>query len=498
MTVCCLSGQARRVRDGMSTLAITFLVLFLFALVALFVVVTRKQKDDISRILAEEEAIIAEERRMFGYLHDLAEAISRTDNPATVHRLIVEGAMRVTESCGGALYLVDGEDGPLVPRHVSDQCPPLIELTDQIVSNAQSNPSSLLSFLRLQTIPAASGLVGRVFASQKSELLSDLRRDGALTGPVHPTQEKTTAMVGPLVSGNRRLGVLAVVADSTKRTFSQNDFEVFNSLAEQSAFALANAMAHQDAQAKRQIEAELRSASEIQRILLPDKDPPLDGFIVAGKNIPARVLSGDYYDYLQLDGSHFGAVIADVSGKGTAAALITAMCRSVLRSKAASSLSPAAVLAAVNRLLHPDIREDMFISMIYLVLDRATSQVTFSRAGHTYPLLWRKKTNTVEEIKSGGLAVGIDRGEVFERVTKDCSFTLEPGDCLLLYTDGVNEAMDAHGDEFGEERIKTALAALAPQGARAVVSGLISELERFLGGKRSHDDITLIALQKAA
>ena len=181
-----------------------------------------------------------------------------------------------------------------------------------------------------------------------------------------------------------------------------------------------------------------------------------------------------------------------------AAALITAMCRSVLRSNASASPSPTAVLGAVNRLLFPDIREDMFISMIFMVLDQATGRVTLSRAGHTYPLLWHKSSNSVEEIKSGGLAVGIDRGEVFERVTKDCSFTLEPGDCLLLYTDGVNEAMDSRGDEFGEGRLKTALAALAPQGARAVVNGLISELERFLGGKRSHDDITLIALQKTA
>lgn len=482
----------------MSTLAIIFLFLFLIALGALFVVVTRKQKDDLSRLQAEEDAIIAEERRMFGYLHDLAEAISSTDSPGAVHQLIVEGAMRVTESKAGALYLLEPDSQVLVPRHVSDQCPPLVELDDQVVANAQSNAFSLLSFLRLQSITADAGLVGRVFTGQKPELLHDLLSNGGLEGPKHSSQEQTTVMIGPLVSGNRRLGVLAVAANAARRTFSQNDFEVFNSLTEQSAFALANAMAHQEAHAKRQIEAELRSASEIQRILLPDKDPPLNGFVIAGKNIPARVLSGDYYDYIPLDDLRFGAVIADVSGKGTAAALITAMCRSVLRSNASASLAPSAVLAAVNRLLHPDIREDMFISMIYMVLDQATSQVTLSRAGHTYPLLWRKKSNTVEEIKSGGLAVGIDRGEVFERVTKDCSFTLEPGDCLLLYTDGVNEAMDARGDEFGEERIKTVLAALAPQGARAVVSGLIEEVEQFLGGKRSHDDITLIALQKAA
>ena len=482
----------------MSTLAIIFLILFLIALAALFVVVTQKQKKDLTRLQAEEEAIIAEERRMFGYLHDLGEAISRTDQPGAVHQLIVEGAMRVTESKAGALYLANAEDGVLVPRHISDQCPPLVELNEQVVSASQSNAFSLLSFLRLQTVAAGDGLIGRVFASQKPVLLKDLLQECGLPGPKHSSQEETTVMIGPLVSGNRKLGVLAVTASASRRAYTQNDFEVFNSLAEQSAFALANAMAHQEAQAKRQIEAELRSASEIQRILLPTKDPTLDGYIVAGRNIPARVLSGDYYDYIPLGGSRFGAVIADVSGKGTAAALITAMCRSVLRSNATSSPSPAAVLAAVNRLLHPDIREDMFISMIFMVLDQATGEVTLARAGHTYPLLWRKRSNAVEEIKSGGLAVGIDRGDVFERVTKDCSFTLEPGDCLLLYTDGVNEAMDAKGDEFGEERIKSVLVSLAPQGAKAVVSGLMVELGHFLGGRLSHDDITLIALQKAA
>jgi sigma-B regulation protein RsbU (phosphoserine phosphatase) len=152
----------------------------------------------------------------------------------------------------------------------------------------------------------------------------------------------------------------------------------------------------------------------------------------------------------------------------------------------------------VNRQLAPDIREDMFISMIYMVVDPASNTVTFARAGHTLPLLWRKATGTVESLHSGGLAVGIDKGDVFERVTKDKSFQMEPGDCLLLYTDGVNEALDAKGLEFGEERIHTNIATLAAQGQQALVDGIVADVDKFLGGKRSHDDITLIALQKKA
>lgn len=483
----------------MTDLAIIFLVLFLAALVALFVVSHRRQSRRILALAAEEEAILAEERRMFGFLHDLGEALFRDSTLSGMHKLIVEGALRVTESTGGAVYLWDAEKQRLVPRYCSDGCAPLVPLEERVLAAARENPSSLLSYLRLQSIAADTGAPGRVFQEQKAALLPDLARDASLApAPANHHQTGISAMVSPLSCGSRQIGVLAVTAPASARSYSQNDFEVFQSLAEQSAFALANAIAHQEASEKRQIEAELRSASEIQRVLLPERDPELERFVIAGRNIPARVLSGDYYDYLALDENHLGVVIADVSGKGTAAALITAMCRSVLRANAASTTSPAAVLAAVNRQLYPDIREDMFISMIYMVLDRPSGRVTLARAGHTFPLLWRAASGQVEEIKSGGLAAGIDRGDVFERVTREVSFTMEAGDCLLLYTDGVNEAEDARGEEFGEERIKSSLAESAPLGARAVIERLIAALDTYTAGRRSHDDITLIALQKTA
>ncbi|MDZ4289112.1 MAG: PP2C family protein-serine/threonine phosphatase [Prosthecobacter sp.] len=482
----------------MSTVVIVVLSLLLVAAAVAFGLMTRKKNQAITQILEEEKAIVEEERRMFGFLHDLGEAISREDSHSAMYRLIVEGVQRVMESTGGALYLVEPSGKSLVPRHHSDKCVPLVQLPERIASMAKSNPASLLSFLRLHSIGIGDGLLGGIFESQKVEVIEDLRKDSRLGGFVSHFHHHATAMVGPLSFGPQQLGVLAVTASRDQRTYNANDYEVFKSLVEQSAFALANALAHQAAAEKKQIEAELRSASEIQRILLPERDPDLAGFAIAGKNIPAKVLSGDYYDYIPLPDGRLGTVIADVSGKGTAAAIITAMCRSVLRSTAPSNISPAAVLGSVNRLLFPDIREDMFISMIYLNLTPGSGSLTLARAGHTLPLLWRKNTGKVESLHSGGLAVGIDKGEVFERVTKDLTFTMEDGDCLLLYTDGVNEALDMKGLEYGEERIQTTLAALAPQGPQAVVDGLIADVEKFLGGRRSHDDITLIALQKKA
>lgn len=480
----------------MNTVLIVTLILLLLVCIAQLVRTTKLKNESIERLLKEEQAIVEEERRMFSFLHDLGESIAREDSQTAMYRLIVEGAMKVMESTGGALYLLDSTERALVPRHHSDKCVPLVALPERIANMARSNRPSLLSFLRLHPIAATEGLLGSVFQNQKVEIIEDFGTEPRLGGYGGNLHADTTVIVGPLNSGNKKLGVLAVTAPKGSRKYNNNDFEVFRSLVEQCAFALANAMAHQAATEKKQIEAELKSASDVQRILLPAHAPAMSGFNIAGKNIPATVLSGDYFDFIPLVDGSLGIVIADVSGKGTAAALITAMCRSVLRFSADGAAGPAATLAAVNRHIFPDIRENRFITLIYLIAAADGSSFRLARAGHTRPLVWRKQTGQVEVLNSGGLAVGIDKGSVFERVTKDLEFKLSTGDTLLLYTDGVNEAMDAQGEEFGEERIHTTLAALAPQGPQAVIDGLVYEVDKFCGGRRGHDDITLVVLQK--
>ncbi len=482
----------------MTTVLLVLIVLLLTVGLVMLAKIARQQKHSIAELRAQEEAIVAEERRMFHYLHDLGEAIWRDDQQASMYRLIVEGAIRVTQSTGGALYLIDEGTQQLVPRHYSDFCAPLIIVPERVRQQMKDNSSTLLSTLRMQAVTLDQGLLGGIYSQQKTELVPDLGTDARLGEDRIASQQNVTAMIGPLSFGTRRLGVLAVTSSKDGRSYNANDFEVFNSLIEQSAFALANAMSHQEAAKNRMDQQELLNASQIQQVLLPDRDPEVPGFIVAGRNIPARTLSGDYFDFLKLPGGKFGAVIADVSGKGLGAAMITVMCRTLMRAKSHTATSPSAVLAAVNRQIAPDIREDMFITMCYVVVDKDSSKLTLSRAGHNAALLWRKATGRVEAIHPPGLGVGIDKGAVFERVTKDESFEMQPGDCLLLYTDGVNEAMNPKGIEFGEERVQEELAKHAPHGPKAVIGGIIADLEHFLKGRRSHDDITLIAMQKTA
>jgi sigma-B regulation protein RsbU (phosphoserine phosphatase) len=308
--------------------------------------------------------------------------------------------------------------------------------------------------------------------------------------------DDVSALLSPLRHANKDLGVLVVARRHIDGGFSANDFAVFRSAAEQSSFAIGNARIHREANEKRAIESELKNAREVQRILLPQQDPVVPGFRISGTNLPARIISGDYYDYIELADQKLGIAIADVSGKGVPAGLLMAMCRSVLRSVAAGETSPSHALAAVNRQLFPDIREDMFISMAYSILDAATGKLTLSRAGHEPALFFHKDTDKVELLRSPGLALGIDSGAVFERVTQDQEVTLKSGDCVLFYTDGVKEALDDQEEEFGMERMCEAFRQAAPLGAEAVLFRMQEELKQFTGEGPQMDDITLVAIEK--
>ncbi len=213
-------------------------------------------------------------------------------------------------------------------------------------------------------------------------------------------------------------------------------------------------------------------------------------------NLPARIISGDYYDYIELGEGRLGVVVADVSGKGVSAGLLMAMCRSLLRAVSQTNESPSAVLAEVNRYLFPDIREDMFISLIYGVLDSATGQFTFARAGHDPALVYRKAAGVVEALRPRGMALGIDGGDVFERITKDEVVDLAAGDCVLLFTDGVKEALNHNEEEFGMERLSEVFRDVASMGAEAAVKQVQEAVERFTGEGPQMDDVTIVVIEK--
>ena len=456
----------------------------------------QRQRWRIRRLERSNEEIQVEEHLVFDFLHGLGEAFRDVIRPHDLHRLIVESSVRILDAHGGALYMADRTGARLKPAFLSKGCPPLVEVPDRILQQAASRPVALDSYLRSHLVNAGEGLLGRAWKSGEALHLANLEDVPELANLRESALGTASIMVTPLLYGRQNMGVLAVANGPMSAPFSASDFVVFKSISEQSAFALYNAIIYSEANEKKRLDHDLQIARDIQRILLPSQPPPIDGFDIAGINIPARQVSGDYFDYIEVDDDRLGVVIADVSGKGVPASLIMAICRSVLRAEARLGQSPAEVLRKVNRQLYPDIKEDMFISMAYVILDHKNNHVTLSRGGHDAPLLYRAATGEVEVLKPPGMALGIDSGDVFDRITGDLSVPLERDDCLVLYTDGVTEMLDANGDEFGPERLVRSVRASANEGAQGVIARLTDDVRNFASGHPQNDDITLIVVRK--
>ena len=474
----------------------TLLLGLLVASVAAWVVTAYLQTQRIRRLERSHEEIQVEETLVFDFLHGLGEAFRETIRPQELHRLIVEGATRILDAHGGALYVSDRAGGKLTPVFISKGCPPLVDIPQNILHQAAANPVALESFLRLHTIGPREGLIGRVWETGQAVYLNEFSEATELARLRGSAFGSVSVMAAALRYGKQDMGVLALANGPMGVPFSQADFVVFKSIAEQSAFALYNAIIYSMANEKKRLDHDLEIARDIQRILLPSEAPAINGFQISGINVPARQVSGDYFDYIDVDKDRLGVAIADVSGKGVPASLIMAICRSVLRAEAARNPSPADVLRKVNRQLYPDIKEDMFISMAYLILDHHHDGVTLARAGHDAPLWYRRESQTVTPVKSPGMVVGIDSGSVFDRLTVDFAVPLERNDCLVLYTDGVTETLNSEEDEFGVDRMMQSVRASASDGAQAIVKRIIEDVREFTGSVPQNDDITLIAIRK--
>jgi sigma-B regulation protein RsbU (phosphoserine phosphatase) len=475
----------------------TLLIGLLVASVAGWIITAWLQIRRIRRLERSHEEIQVEETLVFDFLHGLGEAFRETIRPQELHRLIVEGATRILDAHGGALYVTDRTGGKLTPAFISQSCPPLVDVPPNILQQAAAAPIALESFLRLHTIGAGEGLIGRVWQTGQSVCLTEFSEAPELAKLRGSAFGSASIMAASLRYGNQDLGILALAQGSMGQPFSQGDFVVFKSIAEQSAFALYTPIFFSWANQNKRLDHDLEIARDIQRILLPSEAPAINGFQISGLNAPARQVSGDYFDYIQVDEERLGVAIADVSGKGVPASLIMAICRSVLRAEAARNPSPADVLRKVNRQLYPDIKEDMFISMAYLILNhQRDGGITLARAGHDAPLLYKHQLETVTPVKSPGMVVGIDSGNVFDRLTTDFAVPLERDDCLVLYTDGVTETLNSDGDEFGLQRMMQSVRASATNGAQAIVKKIIEDVRDFTGSVPQNDDITLIAIRK--
>ena len=253
------------------------------------------------------------------------------------------------------------------------------------------------------------------------------------------------------------------------------------------------------AQEKKRLEEELRIARAIQMSLLPRGQLAVPGLSITALCVPAREVGGDYYDFFPLGDDRLAVLIADVSGKGTSAAFYMAELKGLMLSLSRTCSSPRQLLLSANEIISEHLDSRSFITMTYAIIDLASRTMAYARAGHT-PLIWRREHDgdpTVEIVCPDGLVVGlrIDGGELFERLLTEVNLPLERGDVLLLFTDGISEAMNADSDLFGEARLAKLVEEHGHLPADELRERILREIDAFVAGAPQHDDMTMILIK---
>ena len=306
-------------------------------------------------------------------------------------------------------------------------------------------------------------------------------------------QQAGVKLAVPLVSQGELIGLLNLGPRRSEQDYSTDDKRLLNTLATQAAPALRVAqLARQqqiEARERERVEQELRVARVIQETLLPETTPALIGWRLEAYWQPARAVSGDFYDFMEFPDGRVGIIVADVTDKGVPAALVMATARSLLRSAAERLVAPGEVLARANDQLCPDIPRNMFVTCLYLLLDPASGELTFANAGHNLPL--RRTKEGVLELRATGMPLGLLPGMHYV----EAQGRLEPGDSLLLYSDGIVEAHNVQREMFGFPRMREVVGEQPRE--KNVIRVMIQALEEFTGSNwEQEDDVTLLTIER--
>jgi serine phosphatase RsbU (regulator of sigma subunit) len=407
------------------------------------------------RFLAAETL---ERYRELNVLYDVGERIAGSLDPSAIAEIALAECRRVAAAGTGAV-VVDGPAGPSVV--------------------AGDEPAAAL------LLPAATGLIERVRAAGSADIDSGAAVQAAGLGSI---------LAVPLRTDQAVSGVLVLGRGIGRPTFTAGDQKLVAAVATQLAIALQNADLHVREVERLRMEDELAVGRQIQLDLLPLDDPQVEGWEIHAVYRAARQVGGDFYDYVPSgDGSgRLALIVGDVAGKGVPAALIMAYTRAVLRGSSSPDLGPGEVLDRANRSMLGECRRAaLLVTVFYATLEPATGVLRYASAGHDWPVRLRTDGGT-EFLGSDGFMLGaVERAEYGEH-----GITVEPGEVVVLYTDGITEARAPDGALFGDDRLVAALETAGGRDARGVAAAVMAAVDGFTAGAPQADDLTLIAVRR--
>jgi len=448
----------------------------------------------------EQKQQFAQDRqRVIDFMHLMAEALGENLTLQELRQRIVHASILCTGALSACIFETTAT-GTMRGVAVEGLFPPHRPLPTSGRAATTTRAKFIEQVLRSEEFPVGDGVVGRVAQTGRAELIADARADSRIVKHDDPALGVRSVIAVPLAFRHQFFGVLAVANPADDRDFTDVEFSLLQSLAEQAALALHNAEFLNLQIEKSQLDLDLSIASGIQQMLLPRQTASFPGLDLDARYTPAQKVGGDLYDIIPLPDGRLGIVVADVSGKGISASLLMAITRTSLRQIAPRHTSPARALAELNRSIAADIHGGLYVTLLYAVVDVAKNTVAFARAGHELPLFFRPDPRTglphATFVGSEGMPVGMVPDELFSSVIADCVEPFAPGDVLVLYTDGVTEAPNEDKKEFSGARLADAVRQLHGKSARELNDGIIDSIQRFVGESPPHDDLTLVSVKR--
>ena len=403
------------------------------------------------------------------------------------------GEMGREADLSGLLLMILEKSRPWIQAEACSIFLPDEETGELVIHSAQGDSTPQLGTLR---VPKGQGIVGTAMKERKTIRVDDVSKDSRFYSKAdEKTGWKTKALLAsPLLDGGECVGVIEFLNPIGRAAFTSGDETMVEYFAGLVAAALVRIRAHKAALERAAVQRDLDLARELQGGLLPKVFPTREeapGIELFARLEPAKEVSGDLYDFFPIEPGKMCFVVGDVSGKGIAAGIFMAVTRTLIRATTVPGRSPLEIMNRVNAQLAKENQASLFVTMILGIVDTATGRMVYGQGGHNPPILVPAQGKPTYE-PAGGMPLGVFEDAKFgER-----ELQLKPGETLLVYTDGVTEAMNQAKDLFGEDRLEKAVTGVAHLSPEKIAERVIEQVEGFVLEAERSDDITLLAIQR--
>lgn len=419
-----------------------------------------------NKVLVEEVERLQRALEELSILNDLARAISTSFETESIVSTVVRRSVKAIGAEQASITMVNSDemvpDGTIV--HVQD--------TEKEHYHLSHN------------------LLGLMAHEKAPVLINDVAADRRLRHV--PLSEGVRNLICvPMMSGTQVIGVLSAYNKLDSAGFNEDDQRLLAIISAQSAQVLERARLLEEEKAAEELRRDVLMAEKIQLGLLPQDDPQVPGYDMAGSTTPARLVGGDYYDFIDLGDRRWAIALGDVSGKGLPASLLMANLQATLRGQAFLGNRCHDCMAWCNRLLFRNTPLDKFVTLFYGQIDTRSHVMTYCNAGHEQPFLFTE-SNGLQRLTTGGLAVGILEEFAYE----DAIIHVHPGDILVIFSDGVTDMVNENEEPFGEDRLCALLEQTKDQPAAEMIAAVHKDLAEFAGKMPPFDDVTLVVVKR--